>query len=225
MKPKHLKAPFTWEERRPVLTDQVLYVPHHYQDHTAWTMPAWEDPAVFGKQGRVCIEYCSGNGNWVVEKAKDNPDTCWIAVEKRFDRVRKIWSKRENLKVKNLLIVCGEAVAFTKHYIPTQSIDEAYLNFPDPWPKPKHTKHRLVRQPFVTEIARVVKKGGVATFVSDDLPNCERMLEEMVKSTLWKAEFPFPHYVTDWPNYGYSFFDELWRAKGKTIQYLKFVNE
>src|SRR5690349_15082055 len=98
MKPKNLKCPFTWDTRRPLICDRVVYVPEYYQSHNEFHFPNWEDPSLFGKPGKVFVEYCTGNGAWIVEKAMQQPEHLWVAVEKRFDRIRKIWSKIHNYK-------------------------------------------------------------------------------------------------------------------------------
>lgn len=218
MKPQNLKFPYSWEERQPQLIDYVLFVPDYYDHHREWNFPGWE--AIFGNSNRVMIEYCAGNGTWIVEKAKNSPDN-WVAVEWRFDRVRKIWSKMKNNSLKNLLIVCGEAEIFTREYLPSKSIDHAYINFPDPWPKDKHAKNRLFQKSFVEELARTVKES--ATVVTDDPFYADQIAAQMLKS--WHAHFPHPHYITSWPGYGASYFDTLWREKGKIIRYFKFVHE
>ncbi|HSX12396.1 MAG TPA: tRNA (guanine(46)-N(7))-methyltransferase TrmB [Rhabdochlamydiaceae bacterium] len=224
MKPTDLKYPFKWEERRPELHQKVLFVPHFYQNHELWKFPGWEDPALFGKKGKVILEYCSGNGSWVIQKALKEPHAHWIAIEKKFDRVRKIWSKLQKLSLNNLLVVCGEALTFTRYYLPPNTVDEIYINFPDPWPKLKHAKHRLIQSPFVEELLRILKQGGKAVFVTDHEDYSKQIVREMLLSKQWKSCFAPPYYATSWENYGTSYFDDLWRKKGKTIHYHQFEN-
>lgn len=221
MKPKDLKFPHTWDERKPALHERVLFVPRHYQDHKQWKMPAWEDPLLFGKPGKVMIEFCSGNGAWVLDQAKKSGE-CWIAVEQKFERVRKIWSKMNNQAVSNLLVVCGEALTFSSNYLSPASVDEIFINFPDPWPKTKHAKNRLFRAPFIEELARILKRGGKVMAVTDHAPYCSEIILEMQKNSDFLPRYQAPHYVTDFPDYGTSYFDSLWRGKGKTIHYIGF---
>lgn len=171
------------------------------------------------------MEYCSGNGDWVVGKALQFPEWNWVAVEKRFDRVRKIWSKMHNQGVKNLLIVCGEAMTFSREYLPDSCVEEIFINFPDPWPKRGHAKHRLIQPSFSEECARVVKQKGNLTLVTDHPDYSSQMIEVMLQSPGWISRFPSPHYMTEWPGYGGSFFDTLWRAKGLTIHYHQFEKQ
>lgn len=217
MKPKDLKCPVTWASRRPLIHEGVLFVPPYYQRHDEWNKgPLFEDDKP------VCLEYCSGNGDWVIGKALSDPTRNWIAVEKRFDRVRKIWSKMRNQSISNLLIVCGEAQAFTRHYVLPGTIQEIYINFPDPWPKRVHAKHRLFQPEFIENMAQAITKDGSACFVTDDPNYSAQMVAEMLKCRLWKPLLPAPYYKLEWPDYGYSFFDQLWRAKGCEIRYHLF---
>jgi tRNA (guanine-N7-)-methyltransferase len=224
MNPKSLKCPFNWENRKPLICDQVLYVPEYYDRHHEFTFPGWEDPSLFGKPGKIVIEYCAGNGAWILDKAINHPDVHWVAVDQRFDRVRKIWAKIQNYNLKNLVVVSGEALTFTRFYVPDNSIFASYVNFPDPWPKDKHAKNRLIQGPFLNELSRVQVKGGETTFVTDDENYMQQMIQEMSQCQPWSSRFPNPYYVTDWPNYGNSYFEQLWREKGRVIHYMQFIN-
>lgn len=203
----------------------MLFVPTYYDRHQEWVFPGWEDPSLFGNSNPVSIEYCSGNGLWAIEKAKQYPERNWVAVEIQFERVRKIWSKCQNEKLSNLLIVCGEALTFTRYYLPASCVQEMYVNFPDPWPKEKHAKNRLLQPAFVEEVARIIRPGGGATLVTDDPDYCEQMSRVMRENLNWKPSFPEPYYVTDWTDYGRSYFDTLWREKGRTIRYLHLTRQ
>lgn len=225
MKPTDLKFPFKWEERSPLIRDGVLFIPWHYFSHDSWVHPGWDDPALFGKKGPISVEFCSGNGTWIAEKARENPDWLWIAVERRFDRVRKIWSKKKNYSLSNLIVVAGQAEDFIEHYLKEDSVDAVYINFPDPWPKNKHAKNRLLQKPFAEKLARVVKKGGDACFVTDDAPYCQQMIAVMRETVGWTSLHPDPFYITQLEGYGASYFDDLWRAKGREIHYLQFINK
>lgn len=222
MKRTDLKFPFKWEERQPAIYHRVLFVPAFYQQHAEWTFPGWEDPQLFGNNHPVHIEYCAGNGAWILQKAIENPHINWVAVEQKFERVRKIWIKSQRLSLPNVIVVCGEALTFTKFYLASNSLDAIYVNFPDPWPKERHAKNRLIQKPFVEELARVVKDKGKAILVTDDIPYSRQMCHEMLQNVYWSPSFPDPYFKTEWENYGNSYFDSLWREKGRTIHYIPF---
>lgn len=222
MKPKDLKFPFSWEERQVLLKDRVLYVPDYYDHYAQFAFPGWEDAALFGNSKPVIIEYCSGNGTWIAEKARSNPHCNWVAIEIRFDRVRKIWSKIKNEGLDNLVVFCGEGFRMTREYIPKGSVEQVYINFPDPWPKKRHAKHRIVQSPFIEQVHRVLKPEGMITLVTDDPVYSEQMIEVLNGQEGMVSLNSAPYFVNELEGYGTSFFDSLWRDKGRMIRYHQY---
>ncbi len=214
-----LKIPFCWEERRPCLLDHLLYVPNPYDKHEAWHPVSWD--TLFGNDNPVYLEYCSGNGQWICEKAKEHPENNWVALDLRFDRCRKTWKRLHREKLANLYILCGDARILTRYYIPKKSISKIFINFPDPWPKRRHAKHRLTQEPFLQDMAEVLLDRGVVTFVTDDFAYKEEMQEALSKSPNWEALVN----SLNPPDYGPSFFSDLWKKRGRDIYLMQYEYE
>jgi tRNA (guanine-N7-)-methyltransferase len=225
MKPCNLKSPFTWESRQIVIEDRVWYVPPQADNIGQFCFPGWNDTNLFSNEQPISIEFCSGNGLWIAEKAKRHQDQNWVGVERKFERVRKIWSKIKNLELPNLLAICGEGYFITKHFFLSESISNVYINFPDPWPKTRHAKHRIVQTPFLFEILRILKPGGVITLVTDDELYSKQMIDLNLQVTGFKSLYAAPYYTLELPNYGNSYFEDLWREKGKKIFYHQFQKQ
>ncbi|MGA8163479.1 MAG: tRNA (guanosine(46)-N7)-methyltransferase TrmB [Waddliaceae bacterium] len=222
MKPKDLQLPFSWKERRVLIQDGVWSIPDYYDHRRQFTFSGWERPEFFGNDNPVCVEYCSGNGAWIADRAQANPQKNWVAIEKRFDRVRKIWSKMKNFQLKNLLVIWGEGERTTADFFPDGRIENAFINFPDPWPKQRHKKHRLIKPEFVKHLSRIVKAGGIITIVTDDPCYSSEITQLLQQEKALTPLFPKPYYTTCYENYGTSFFDQLWKEKGKTIRYHQY---
>jgi tRNA (guanine-N7-)-methyltransferase len=222
MKPKDLKNPFPWEERKVLLHDRILYVPEYLDNYNTFLFSGWDHPAYFGNHNPVYVEYCSGNGTWIAEKARLFPEVNWVAVELRFERVKKIWSKIKNLQLKNLLVICGEGHCVTSQYFPVSSVDRIFINYPDPWPKTRHAKHRIIKPSFIAELWRVLKKLGIITMVTDDPDYSQIMRETISLHPGLDSIHPNPYYITHLEGYGSSYFDQLWRGKGKVIHYHQY---
>ena len=220
MKPKDLSTPLS-RGKRVFIEDRIWYVPEEAQDFP-YEFPGWSHPDFFGNEQQVCIEYCSGNGAWIAAKALANPSVNWVALEMKFGRVKKIWSKIKNLKLNNLIAICGEGYQVTKQYFSREGISQIYINFPDPWPKRRHAKHRLLQTEFVNEIQRVLKKEGVLAFVTDDHAYSEWTIKLMQNHRGFEFVYPHPFYLNEWADYGTSYFEKLWRDKGKMIRYHLF---
>ena len=216
-----LHYPYSWNERKVLLEDRVLFVPDQLENYGQFIFPGWF--ALFDNEHPVKVEYCSGNGMWIVEKAMAEPQINWVAVEQKFERIGKTWVKVVKRKLTNLFMVCGEGLISTQNYFPSASIAEVFINFPDPWPKRRHWKNRIVESTFLQELKRILLPQGLLNLVTDDLNYSQVMIKEALKH--FSALHPAPHYIEELPGYGSSYFEDLWRSKGKKIRYHQFYNE
>lgn len=207
---KDLIIPFSWAERRPIFLQRFLYIPSHYE----YSPVQFFDPAL-----SFNIEFCSGNGQWIVDRAKKDPTRIWLAVEKKFERARKIWQRTYKEKVDNVQVVCSEGLTFTRYYAP--KADYAFINFPDPWPKRYHAIRRLIRLEFLQELLKIMELGGRVFCTTDDPRYANQMRSEFAKCPQWKLFAD----VEDLPDYGESYFKDLWTLKGRTINYLCYERQ
>lgn len=218
-----LYSPTNWENRTVALENGVLFIPEYYHAYENFSFPEWQDTRVFGKSAPVYIEYCSGNGEWIAEKAKIHPEIHWVAVEKWFKRARQIWSNKTRLQLDNLFLVAGEGNCFSKYYVPENSVDRIYINFPDPWPKARHAKHRIMNAEFISELARILKQGCCIEFVTDDARYATEVVELLLNNKDLAPVFEEPYFILNDKEYGSSFFQNLWKSKGKDIYHIKMA--
>ncbi len=225
MRPTDLKYPYIGLKEKTVLLDKgVLFVPEKgVKDYSAYQFPGWS--AHFGNDHPVMIEYCSGNGAWIAAKAQAFPQYNWVAVEKKFDRIRKIWSKKSNFGLNNLLIVYGEASFVTRTYFPRGAASGIYINFPDPWPKRRHWKFRLLLPPFIQELNGCLRDRGDVTIATDDAPYSQAIIRDFMASKSFDSHYPEPYYVHEYLDYGTSYFEDLWRSQGVDIRYHRFLKK
>lgn len=217
MKPEDLKYPFADREKQVLLQDGILFVPNNLKEYH---YPSFS--SLFERELPVHVEYCSGNGLWIAEKAKENPDINWIGIEIRYDRARKIWSKIKNFGLKNLIVVWGEGAKVTDEFLPSGTIQEVFINFPDPWPKRRHWKNRIIQQPFLEALHRILTPAGKFTFVTDDPDYSQILLSEIAEFQKFANIHP-EGFSAEKEGYGSSYFEDLWRSKGKQIRYHEFV--
>lgn len=216
MKPKDFKPLCSWEKRKPLLEEGLFHIPEYFQDHEQFSFPHPKE--LFPSDAPLHVEFCSGNGHWLIEKAKTTAYN-WMAVEIRYDRVAKIVSKIHNEKLTNIFVVWGDARLFLKHYLAAKSVSAAYINFPDPWPKRRHEKHRLINKEFLDNLARVLVPEGKTQFVSDDQTYIERARQQFASHGAYMAPscLPLPS------DYGSSTFEKLWKEEGRLISSLEVV--
>lgn len=124
-------------------------------------------PAIFGNNNPVLIEIGSGKGEFISQYALLHPEQNFIGFEVRQKRVdlilRKLdWETHKNVRLATFLIDAG-----IENIIPPKSIDGVFIQHPDPWPKRKHFKRRLVQQTFLDALSRIIKPGGYIQVSTD----------------------------------------------------------
>lgn len=216
MRPNQLVYPFESEEEKSIkIEDRVLYFPAPSPNMSKF---CFHDLEYFGNENPIYVEYCSGNGGWIAEKAIQDKNINWIGVEIKFKRIKKIWAKIKNYSLNNLIALYGEAEKSTEFLFKEASVSQAYINFPDPWPKKRHAKNRLMQENFIKELYRILKPEGSFTFVTDDEAYSNQTIELSLAHGGFKSIYEKPFYLSNPEDYGSSFFDSLWREKGKTIR-------
>jgi tRNA (guanine-N7-)-methyltransferase len=215
MRPKDL--PFTirsFSEREPSFLDGVLTIPPFYTDHNKSHFPEFTEKV--NSFSEVHVEICSGNGEWIIEKAKKHPDILFIAVEKKFLRVRKIWSKMKNQMLSNLIICSGMGEDLFTHYVEDESVDKIYINFPDPWPKKRHAKHRIVKQEFLETTQTKLKKDCTINIATDSIDYSNEIIEVFSRQEAFENLHPKEGFTRLTEEYGGSYFERLWKDLGRT---------
>lgn len=233
MRPSDYKTPEHRKLGKSVINDRIIHIPKPPaavpgkapQAQDPFVFPGWEHPDLFGNDHPVKVEYCSGNGAWIAARALAHPEVNWVAVEMKLGRTRKIWSKIKNLNLKNLIVINGEGEYATVNFLPKNCVDAIFINFPDPWPKRHHAKNRIIKPSFVEAMAQLLKDNGEITVVTDDPGFSDWTLKIFKGNLRFTNRFSDPYYVAEWPNYGDSYFEALWRQQGKTIRYHNFQKQ
>lgn len=124
-------------------------------------------PAMFGNDHPVELEIGSGKGTFLLEQAKTLPDTNFFGIE----WARWFWMyASDRLRRNNCLnarMVRAEAGFFMREHIADASLNVVHIYFPDPWPKARHHKRRLIQLPFLKEVHRILVPGGKLRLVTD----------------------------------------------------------
>lgn len=122
--------------------------------------------AIFGRTAPRMIEIGFGDGEALLDYARANPDVDCIGIEVHRPGVGHLLLGVQAAGLTNLRVICHDAVEVLQHLAPA-SISFAHIFFPDPWPKKRHHKRRLIQPPFVALLARVLKGDGVLRLATD----------------------------------------------------------
>jgi len=115
----------------------------------------------------LVLEIGSGMGETTVEIAKAHPETDFVAVEVHGPGVGSLLNRIEKEGLKNLRLVRHDAVEVLERMVADGSLAAVHLFFPDPWPKKRHQKRRLVQAPFVALLGRKLMPGGIVHAATD----------------------------------------------------------
>ena len=124
-------------------------------------------PALFGNDHPVALEIGCGVGDFIVKTAADLPDRNFIAIDFYNKGCYKTCRLIDTAGLANVRVLREEARQFIRERISTGSLAAVYINCPDPWPKKKHRKRRLVNREFVESLAEYLVPGGDFFFATD----------------------------------------------------------
>ena len=123
-------------------------------------------PSLFKQQGPLTVELGVGRGEQILACAEDHPDHRFIACEVFKNGLRYLLRKVEENNLENLRIYPDDARALVSG-LPAKSVDKLLVLYPDPWPKNKHKKRRLVNQTLLAGAERILKDEGELIIVTD----------------------------------------------------------
>lgn len=133
--------------------------------------------ALFGRKAPRVLEIGFGNGETLVELAARRPEADFLGVEVHPPGVGRCLLGVEARTLTNVRVIAHDAVEVLAHMIPDASLDEVLLYFPDPWPKKRHHKRRIVQPEFAALVARKLVAGGAWRLATDWAPYAKHMLE------------------------------------------------
>jgi len=143
---------------------------------------------IFGRVAPLVLEIGSGMGETTTEIAHSNPLTNYVAIEVHGPGVGSLLKKIDLLALKNLRVIRHDAVEVLERMIADASLAGLHLFFPDPWPKKRHHKRRLVQPPFAALAARKLAPGGYFHAATDWLEYAAQIEEVFSSSTSFEKE-------------------------------------
>lgn len=154
--------------------------PHYGIEHRE-TLLDFDD--YFARRADLVVEIGFGNGESTWRMAQQEPDINFIGVEVHRPGVGHLLMALDANGIDNVRIACEDAVPFFQQRIPAGSLAGIRIYFPDPWPKKRHHKRRIIQPEFVSQLERSMAKGGILHLATDWHPYAEHMLEVMQSSS------------------------------------------
>lgn len=144
---------------------------------------------VFGNTNPIIVEIGFGMGDATVALAEANPNINYLGIEVHTPGVGKVLSEIKKRDLKNLFIIEYDALEVLEFMIGDKSINGIHIFFPDPWPKKRHHKRRMVQRPRTNLFAKKLAPDGYLYFVTDWLEYAEFALEELTATKGLKNKY------------------------------------
>jgi tRNA (guanine-N7-)-methyltransferase len=141
--------------------------------------------SIFGRTAPVVLEIGFGNGETLVQQATDHPDCDFMGIEVHEPGVGHCLLKARDSSASNLRLSMHDAIEVLAHQIPKHSLFRVNLYFPDPWPKKRHHKRRIVQHDFLELIADRLVDGGTLNIATDWANYAEHIDDTLSQSDLF----------------------------------------
>jgi tRNA (guanine-N7-)-methyltransferase len=166
---------------------------------------------IFGRKAPLHVDLGCGDGSFLCALAQRMPEKNFLGIERLLDRIRT--SARKAATLDNVRLLRVESSYAVRYLLPAGSVETFYLLFPDPWPKRRHHRRRIVTPDFLGSIHSALKESGALYVATDDLNYLEK-IREIAKSNpgfaIGDAEVDLPH----------SRFGLIFQQKGVPIHWL-----
>lgn len=182
-------------------------------------VPEWK--TVFGREAPLEVDIGFGKGEFLLELSARHPEVDYVGFEYSRKRVWRLRDRLVRLDRRNVRVVFGDAGLLVPLRFGPGTVRAFTINFPDPWPKRRHRKRRLVTRPFGEKLARALAPGGTITLATDFLPYVEQMLEELAGIPGLVTEFG-RGFAESLPDRVETLYERKFREEGRTNYYLRF---
>lgn len=170
----------------------------------------------FKRSAPTILEIGFGMGETTAKIAQASADKNFIGVEVFSGGVGALLNRIDNEGIENIRIIQHDAVDVVNHMIEPDSLDGVHIYFPDPWPKKRHHKRRLVQSPFIKQLVSRIKPGGYIHCATDWEDYAMQMMEVLSAETALQNRYeefaPRPDYrpLTKFENRGINLGYGVW---------------
>jgi len=194
---------------RPPISDVEFVPPHYFRSLETEEIRIGDRP--------LEMDLGCGDGSFLIDLAKHHPERDFIGVERLLGRCKKVSKKIKRNGLNNARILRLDSKYVVEWLLPEASVSRIHLLCPDPWPKVRHHRRRLVQIPFLTEIKTALAPGGEFLFMTDHEEYFEYACEQIQESGLFE--------ILPWTDESFFYpktdFQIQWEAEGKSMHRIR----
>jgi len=181
-------------------------------------------PSLFANDAPITLEIGFGGGEHMVHQARENPDIAIVGCEPYINGVAMLLGKIRAATADNLAVYPGD-VRNLFDVLPANSLDRAFLLYPDPWPKKRHHRRRFVTPDYLVPLATALKPGAEFR-IATDIPDYVRQALEQVPrhGFIWQAD-GVSDWRKPWPDWISTRYEQKALREGRVPHYLTFLKQ
>lgn len=167
------------------------------------------------------LEIGFGRGEFLMDLARHHPEVCHLGVDVSYKRVLKMARRLARSELENVRLVEASAERVLEE-LPAASVCEAWINFPDPWPKKRHQRRRLLQSGFARELARRLAPGA-ALHVATDHVDYARQIDAVLSSELSLENRAAPaRWLPEVSGRVPTAYEIEWRSEGRSLHFFEY---
>jgi tRNA (guanine-N7-)-methyltransferase len=193
-------------------------------DITEYRIPL-EMQDVLNNTNELALEIGFGDGDFLIQMAKETPHLNYVGIEIKRSRFTSAVNNLLKRKINNVKLLNMDAMIALDEVFKPGTFIEVYINFPDPWPKDRHKKHRIINNLFLDKLSKIMKPGGLLEIASDHREYVEHMLTVFNENGRFKNMFQSPGYTNRLTRRPLTKYEIEYRMEGREIFYLTYANQ
>lgn len=150
----------------------------------------WDAAVVFPQPGPVEVDVGCGKGMFLLQAALEHPERNYLGIEKQYNFAAYSAARVAKRGLPNARVVFGDALWVFREVFSDQSLAAVHVYFPDPWWKKRHRKRRVMVEPFLRDVERVLQSGGALHFWTDVKDYFDETLELLAQVTRLQGPIP-----------------------------------
>jgi tRNA (guanine-N7-)-methyltransferase len=168
---------------------------------------------------RFVVEIGSGRGEFLMRLAGEDAGAAHVGVEVSAKRVLKMARRLARTPLRNVRLVHAAGERVVRELLAPASVHALWINFPDPWPKKRHHRRRLLQPGFVAELAHRLTPGGLLHVATDDVPYAEQIDAALAGEPRLENAYAPARWVAEVPGRMPTAYEAEWRAEGRALHF------
>lgn len=189
-------------------------------------LPPVSPKAIFNNSFEVSLEIGFGEGDFLIELAKHNANINFLGLEIKKTRFKKAIREAYKHKLNNIKFIHIDASINLLQIFRTNSFNKIYINFPDPWPKQRHKKHRIINQDFLIQLDKISRAGCYIEIASDHKEYIDLIRQEFNSTDLYILTSQLAYFSSQTsPLKSTTKFERQFIRERREIYYISYINK